>query len=148
MTRDGTKCLGVACLTSNPWSLNLPMDEAKWWLQASYLEGIWRVLVQSMTTSYVYVLCLINGLHLLFQLENLPIILAILGLRSCLVRLPWWLSGKEYNWNTGSGSLPGLGRSPGKGNVIPLQYSSLENPVDRGVWQATAHGVTKESDMT
>ena len=46
--------------------------------------------------------------------------------------------------NTGDqGSIPGLGRSPGEGNGNPLQYSCLENPVDRGAWRATVHGVTK-----
>ena len=39
--------------------------------------------------------------------------------------------------------IPGLGRSPGKGNGYPLQYSCLENPMDRRAWQATVHGVTK-----
>ena len=47
-----------------------------------------------------------------------------------------------------AGSIPGLGRSPGVGNGNPLQYSCLENPMDRGAWQATVHGVSKESDMT
>ena len=46
------------------------------------------------------------------------------------------------------GSIPGSGRSPGEGNDNPLQYSSLENPMDREAWQATVHGVAKESDMT
>ena len=41
------------------------------------------------------------------------------------------------------GLIPGWGRSPGGRNGSPLQYACLENPVDRGVWQATAHGVTK-----
>ena len=41
------------------------------------------------------------------------------------------------------GSNPGLGRSPGEGNGNPLQYSCLENPMDRGAWWATAHGVAK-----
>ena len=41
------------------------------------------------------------------------------------------------------GSIPGLGRSPGGGNGNPLQYSCLENPMDRGTWQATVHGVTE-----
>ena len=45
------------------------------------------------------------------------------------------------------GSIPGFGRSPVEGNGNPLQYSSLENPMDRGAWQATIHGVTK-LDMT
>ena len=42
-----------------------------------------------------------------------------------------------------AGSIPGLGRSPGGGNGNPLQYSCLENSIDRGAWQATVHGVTK-----
>ena len=47
-----------------------------------------------------------------------------------------------------AGSIPGLGISPEEGNGNPFQYSRLENPMDRGAWQATVHGVTKESDMT
>ena len=42
-----------------------------------------------------------------------------------------------------SGSIPGLGRSPGGGHVNPLQYSCLENPMDRGSWQSMVHGVAK-----
>ena len=42
-----------------------------------------------------------------------------------------------------SGSIPGLGRSPGEGDGNPLQYSCLENPMDRGAWWATVHGVAK-----
>ena len=42
-----------------------------------------------------------------------------------------------------AGSIPGLGRSPGERNGYPLQYSDLENSVDRGAWQATVHGVAK-----
>ena len=45
-------------------------------------------------------------------------------------------------------SILGLGRSPGEGNGNPLQYSCLGNPMDRGAWWATVHGVTKESDTT
>ena len=41
------------------------------------------------------------------------------------------------------GSILGLGRSPVEGNVNPLQYSCLENPMDGGAWWATIHGVTK-----
>ena len=45
------------------------------------------------------------------------------------------------------GSIPGSGRSPGGGHGGPLQYSCLENPMDRGAWRATVHGVA-EPDMT
>ena len=55
---------------------------------------------------------------------------------------------KKLPANAGdAGSNPGLGRSSGEGNGYPLQYSCLENPMDR-VWQATVHGVPKELDMT
>ena len=58
--------------------------------------------------------------------------------------LPWWLSGKESTCNAGNtGLIPGLGRFPGGGNGNPLQYSSLENPMNRGAWQATVHGVSR-----
>ena len=42
-----------------------------------------------------------------------------------------------------AGSVPGLGRSPGGGHGNPLQFSCLENSMDRGAWQATVHRVTK-----
>ena len=42
-----------------------------------------------------------------------------------------------------AGSIPGLGRFPGEGNGDLLQYSCLENSMDRGAWQATDHGATK-----
>ena len=42
-----------------------------------------------------------------------------------------------------TGLIPGLGRAPGEGNGYPLQYSFLENPMERGAWQATMHGVAK-----
>ena len=64
--------------------------------------------------------------------------------------LPWRLSGKESSvGNTRDvGSIPRSGRSPGEGNGNPLQYSCLENPMDRGAWQATVHGATEELDTT
>ena len=46
------------------------------------------------------------------------------------------------------GTVLVLGRSPGGGNGNPLQYPCLENPMDRGTWWASVHGVTKESDTT
>ena len=51
---------------------------------------------------------------------------------------------EESTCNAGDANLiPGWGRSPGEGNGNPLQYSCLENSIDRGAWWATVHGVTK-----
>ena len=61
--------------------------------------------------------------------------------------LPRWLSGKEPACQcrrcTDASSIPGSGRSAGEGNGNPLQYSCLENPMDRRAWQAIVHWVTK-----
>ena len=57
-------------------------------------------------------------------------------------------NGKEFAHNVGDlGSIPGSGRSSRKENGNPLQYSCLENSMNRGAWQATVHGVA-ELDMT
>ena len=56
---------------------------------------------------------------------------------------------KNPSANVGdAGLIPGLGRYPGEGNGNLPQYSCLGNPMDRGAWQATVYGVTKELDMT
>ena len=61
--------------------------------------------------------------------------------------LPWWSDSKEFACNAEdpgsapeSGRFSGSGRFPGEGNGNPTQYSCLENPMDRGAWQVTAHG--------
>ena len=68
-----------------------------------------------------------------------------------LIALPWWLRHEESACNAGGtgdvGSIPGWGRSPEGGHGNPLQHSCLENPMDRGAWWATVHGVA-ESDRT
>ena len=57
---------------------------------------------------------------------------------------PGGSDGKEFTCNAeDSGLIPGSGRSSGEGNGYFLQYSCLENPIDRGVWQATIHGVAR-----
>ena len=74
-----------------------------------------------------------------------PILKRPHGLQPTRLLCPWDFPGK----NTGVGyhflfqDIPGSGRSPGEGNGNPLQYSSLENPMDQEAWQATGHGVTK-----
>ena len=58
-----------------------------------------------------------------------------------------WLSSKESACKSGAtgdmGSIPGSGKSPGGGHENPLQYSCLENAMDRGVWWATVHSAAK-----
>ena len=64
------------------------------------------------------------------------------------IGFPGGSDGKESACNTGDlGLIPGLGISPGKGKGYPLQYSCLENPMDRGAWWATVRGVA-ESNTT
>ena len=61
--------------------------------------------------------------------------------------LPQRLSCKESVCNAeDTGSIPVSGRSPGERNGNPLRYACLGNPMDRGAWRATVHGVAKESD--
>ena len=69
----------------------------------------------------------------------------IVYLHTCIhVGLPWRLYNKKSAHNARApGSIPGSGRPPGEENGNPLQYSCLENPMDRGVWQAGVHGVAK-----
>ncbi|KAB0345981.1 hypothetical protein FD755_024367 [Muntiacus reevesi] len=59
-----------------------------------------------------------------------------------------WITNKDLLYSTGNpaqypGLIPGLERSPGERNGSPLQYSCLENPMDRGAWQTLVHGVTR-----
>ena len=86
-----------------------------------------------------------------FQLKSPTWILAVFTL------LLWGFPGgsevKASGCSAGDlGSIPGLGRSPGEGNGNPLQHSCLENPMDRGAWWSTVHGVAKSrtrlSDFT
>ena len=61
-----------------------------------------------------------------------------------VLKVSKWLSGKESACNAGNvGLIPGSGRSPEGGHGNLLQYSCLENPVDRGAWRATVHAVAK-----
>ena len=89
---------------------------------------------------------LLCSFHMLNEQSN---VWEISKIYNRLSGLPQWLSGKEPTCNAGDvGLIPRSGKSPGEGNGNPLQYSCLENPLDRGAWQATVHGVAKESNMT
>ena len=74
--------------------------------------------------------------------------LHFLSLSFTFMGFPVGLEGKASACNAGDlGSIPGLGRSPGEGNGKPLQHSCLENPMDRGAWQATVHSVTRVGEL-
>ena len=80
--------------------------------------------------------------------HRFPGLLRQIELTSCRQGSSWLfpvgLDGKESACNAGDpGSILGSGRSPGGGHGNPLQYSSLENPMDRGAWRATVHGVAE-----
>ena len=64
-----------------------------------------------------------------------------------MLGFPGGSDSKEAACNAGNpGLIPGLERFPGEGNGTPLQYSCLENPMDRGAWQAIVNGVAPSSD--
>ena len=68
--------------------------------------------------------------------------------KELFIRQGWYFpggsDGKASACDAGdSASVPGWGRYPGEGNGKPFQYSYLENPMDRGTWWATVHGITK-----
>ena len=87
------------------------------------------------------------GIHTIFLLYHRILTLAYSGAYTFL-ELPRWHSGKEPAYNaTDMGLILGSRRSHGDGNGSPLQYSCLENSMDRGAWWATVHGV-EESDTT
>ena len=56
---------------------------------------------------------------------------------------PWWLRQQESTSNAGDSFDPWVRKIPGEGNGNSLQYSCLENPMDRGAWRATVHGVAE-----
>ena len=110
-----------------PGSGKFPREENSYPLQYSCLEnsmdkGIWQAMVHGLAKSQTWL--------------------------SNFTSFPGGSDDKESACNAGDLDLiPGLGWYPEEGNSYPLQYSCLENPMDRGAWQATVHKVT-ESDAT
>ena len=90
----------------------------------------WNLMVQELYIQFVNV----NGIHT-------PCVKELVGV---FEEIHTGSDGKESTCNAGDlGSVLGLGRSPGKGNGNPLQYSCLENSMDGGAWPATVHGLAK-----
>ena len=68
----------------------------------------------------------------------------IISVYTLILGFPGGSDGKEPACDAGDlDSIPGSGRFPEEGKGYPLQYSCLENPMERGAWRATVHGVTK-----
>ena len=83
-----------------------------------------------------------------FLVRSMLLQMALFDSLSWLRSIPWGFPGGSVVKNPAAnardvGSIPGSGRSPGGGHGNPLQYSCLENPVDRGAWQAAVHGAAK-----
>ena len=72
-----------------------------------------------------------------------PLYSATLGWASLITQSVKSLPAMQETWVRFLASIPGSGRSPGEGNGNTLQYSCLENPMDRGAWWATVHGVAR-----
>ena len=112
-------------------------------IQRTADRNIWETIIpetsQKQSTFAISWQLLIEYLHFIYNyLHSIYIVLGIIK------GLPRWLSGKESIYQAGDpGSISGLGRFPARGNGNPLQYSCLENPVDRVAWWATVHIVTK-----
>ena len=139
------------CLTRcNPMDFSLPGSSVHGIFQTRILE--WVVMPSSRVSSLPRDRARVSYVYLHRQVDSLPLVppgkyLDILVLRCEYVLLQSFCGSsdsKESACNAGElGSIPGSGRSPEEGNSFPLQYSCLENPVDRGAWWATVHEVTK-----
>ena len=80
-----------------------------------------------------------------FECFSLRVCVFLSGCSTSYMGFPHSSVGKSSACNAGDpSSLSGLGRFPGGGNGNPLQYSCLENPVDRGAWQAAVHGIASQ----
>ena len=99
-------------------------------------RGIWWATVHAITKSQT-------------RLSSLsPVLGLALPGRKWFLGFPGGSDGKESACSAGNlGSITGLGRFPGERNSSPLQYSGLENSMDRGTWQATVHGIAKSHTL-
>ena len=138
---------GISQVRILEWVAIFSSRRSSWardWNCISWISFIGRQILYLWTTweALPYVVLFSHQLHELYT----------------IIKFYWWgkwnLKGlwlvqgqthnKESSCNAGDLSLiPGLGRIPGGGNGNPLQYSCLENPMDRGAWRATVHGVPK-----
>ena len=121
-----------SCLTLyNSMNYSLPVSSVHGILQASILEWVAVPFSRGSSWPRAQTLGLLHCRQILYHLSH----------QGCN---PGGLDDKESTGNAGDpGSIPGSGRSPGEGNGNPFQYSCPENPMERGVWQATVQRVAK-----
>ena len=114
------------------------MDRGAWW---AVVHGVAMDQTQLSMHTCIYIYIYVCADMCVF--EDMCVCVCI---RRC-VHFPVALVVKNLPANAGDirdvGSIPGLGRSPGEWHGNPLQYSCLENPVDKRGWWATVHGVSK-----
>ena len=108
------------------------MAEMEWWVLSPYY------LRQETCLVFFYILNI--GAHVTYSLS----LTAVQKFQSKIFGVPGGSDGKESTCNVGDqGSITGLGRSPGEMNGYPLQYSCLENSMDRWAWWAPGHGIQR-----
>ena len=132
-------------LFETPWTVAYQAPLSMGILQARMLE--WVAMPSSRVSSQArgrtQVSCIAGGFSTNWATREYPKIIKITKITHEKAKSPnkniisWIYSALD------AGFIPGLGRSPGGGNSNPLQYSCLENPMERGAWQATARGVAK-----
>ena len=129
---DGSSLVGSEDLGSNlPSATSSPWESQFFSLHLSFLIFKSKIMISLYLTRYVLYNCRAHIYDILF-------------VSVWTIVFPGGSDGKESAFNVGDpGLIPGSGRSSGERNGNPLQYSYLENPMDRGVWRATVHAVAK-----
>ena len=127
--------------------LNIPVDPDEMCLpKILFLSPFWNVpFAQHIQACVIVTFVIIHSL----LLTVIPLGKRVISYLPLYLYFPDGSVVKNPPANAGDmDSVSGLGRSPGEGNGNPVQYFCLGDPMDRGAWWATVHGVTKELDMT
>ena len=137
----------VMCINDQNDSLRITCNSKRWAttqvsIKEDWLNELWDIRRMNYGTFVEWIMGLLS--KILWNIKK--------NKRQCLLCASFYVGFpkssviKESACNAGDlTSIPGSGRSPGEGNGNPLHYSCLENPMDRGAWQATVYGVTRVS---
>ena len=114
-----------------------------------YIGFLFHLCQKPFRSVYKVYFWVLDSVQLVYASDLLLIAICVYYCRLIIGTNLRWLSGKESAWQVGGVRLmPGLGRLPWRRKCNPLQYSCLGNPMDRGSWWVTVHGITKESEIT